>query len=125
MVPQTQDKGQRTDAKAPCAAPISGGRVVLSSPIVTLRRLMMAKSETLKEGKERYKSGVIPYKKMGYWEPDYKVKETDVVAMFRITPQPGVDPEEAAAAVTNETTTTTKTEDRTDRKTTNELYRAK
>ncbi len=35
-------------------------------------------SETLKEGKERYKSGVIPYKKMGYWEPDYKVKETDV-----------------------------------------------
>ena len=31
-------------------------------------------SETMKEGKERYKSGVIPYKKMGYWEPDYKIK---------------------------------------------------
>lgn len=27
-------------------------------------------SETIKEGKERYKSGVIPYKKMGYWEPE-------------------------------------------------------
>ncbi|MEK7842946.1 MAG: ribulose-bisphosphate carboxylase large subunit, partial [Pseudomonadota bacterium] len=26
-------------------------------------------SETIKEGKDRYKSGVIPYKKMGYWEP--------------------------------------------------------
>ena len=22
------------------------------------------------KGKERYKSGVIPYKKMGYWDPD-------------------------------------------------------
>src|SRR3569833_208571 len=125
MVPQTQDKGQRTDAKAPCAAPISGGRVVRSSPIVTLRRLMMAKSETLKEGKERYKSGVIPYKKMGYWEPDYKVKETDVVAMFRITPQPGVDPEEAAAAVAGESSTATWTVVWTDRLTACELYRAK
>ena len=26
---------------------------------------------TIKEGKERYRSGVIPYKNMGYWEPDY------------------------------------------------------
>ena len=50
-------------------------------------------SETMKEGKERYKSGVIPYKKMGYWEPDYKPKDTDVIALFRITPQPGVDHE--------------------------------
>src|SRR3569833_3784523 len=125
MVPQTQDKGQRTDAKAPCAAPISGGRVVRSSPIVTLRRLMMAKSETLKEGKERYKSGVIPYKKMGYWEPDYKVKETDVVAMFRITPQPGVAPEEAAAAVAGESSPATWTVVWTDRLTACELYRAK
>ena len=41
--------------------------------------------------KERYKSGVIPYKKMGYWEPDYVPKDTDVIALFRITPQEGVD----------------------------------
>ena len=40
---------------------------------------------------ERYKSGVIPYKKMGYWQPDYEPMETDVVALFRITPQPGVE----------------------------------
>ena len=66
----------------------------------------MGKSETL-DVKERYKSGVIPYKKMGYWEPDYKVKDTDVVALFRITPQPGVDPEEAAAAVAGESSTAT------------------
>src|SRR3569623_298306 len=86
---------------------------------------VMAKSETMKEGKERYKSGVIPYKKMGYWEPDYKVKETDVVALFRITPQPGVDPEEAAAAVAGESSTATWTVVWTDRLTACELYRAK
>ena len=43
----------------------------------------MGKSETVRDAKERYKSGVIPYKKMGYWEPDYKPKDTDVVALFR------------------------------------------
>jgi len=82
-------------------------------------------SETLKEGKERYKSGVLPYKKMGYWEPDYKVKETDVVALFPITPQPGVDHEEAAAAVAGESSTATWTVVWTDRLTACELYRAK
>ena len=51
---------------------------------------------------ERYRSGVIPYKQMGYWQPDYVVRETDVVALFRITPQSGVDPDEAAAAVAGE-----------------------
>ena len=44
----------------------------------------MGKTETIKEGKERYKAGVIPYKKMGYWEPDYKPKDTDIIALFRI-----------------------------------------
>ena len=48
---------------------------------------------------DRYESGVIPYAKMGYWDAAYTVKTTDVLALFRITPQPGVDPVEAAAAV--------------------------
>ena len=74
---------------------------------------------------ERYKSGVIPYKKMGYWEPDYKPKDTDVIALFRITPQPGVDHEEAAAAVAGESSTATWTVVWTDRLTACELYRAK
>ncbi|MDO8895129.1 ribulose-bisphosphate carboxylase large subunit [Nitrosomonas sp.] len=82
-------------------------------------------SETMKEGKERYKSGVIPYKKMGYWEPGYVPKDTDVVALFRITPQPGVDHEEAAAAVAGESSTATWTVVWTDRLTACELYRAK
>jgi ribulose-bisphosphate carboxylase large chain len=80
---------------------------------------------TLKEGKERYKSGVIPYKQMGYWEPDYRPKDTDLIAMFRITPQPGVDHEEAAAAIAGESSTATWTVVWTDRLTACELYRAK
>ncbi|MEO5573921.1 MAG: ribulose-bisphosphate carboxylase large subunit [Gammaproteobacteria bacterium] len=80
---------------------------------------------TLKEGKERYKAGVLPYAKMGYWEPDYKIKDTDFLAMFRITPQEGVDPVEAAAAVAGESSTATWTVVWTDRLTDAPLYRAK
>ena len=50
-------------------------------------------------GKDRYRSGTMEYKKMGYWEPDYEPKDTDVIALFRVTPQDGVDPIEASAAV--------------------------
>src|SRR5271169_3589501 len=85
----------------------------------------MGKSETMKEGKERYKAGVLPYAKMGYWEPDYKVKETDVLALFRITCQPGVDAIEAAAAVAGESSTATWTVVWTDRLTACEMYRGK
>jgi ribulose-bisphosphate carboxylase large chain len=47
--------------------------------------------------RERYAAGVMKYREMGYWQPDYTPKDTDIIALFRITPQPGVDPEEAAA----------------------------
>ncbi len=80
---------------------------------------------TIREGKERYTSGVIPYAKMGYWEPAYVPKNTDVLALFRITPQPGVDPIEAAAAVAGESSTATWTVVWTDRLTACEAYRAK
>jgi ribulose-bisphosphate carboxylase large chain len=60
-----------------------------------------SKASTLR-GKERYKSGVLEYKKMGYWEPEYEPKDTDIVALFRVTPQDGVDPVEASAAVAGE-----------------------
>jgi len=74
---------------------------------------------------ERYESGVIPYKKMGYWDADYAVKETDVLVLFRITPQPGVDPIEAAAAVAGESSTATWTVVWTDLLTACDIYRAK
>nr|AOX24103.1 ribulose-1,5-bisphosphate carboxylase/oxygenase large subunit [Pterocladia mexicana]AOX24105.1 ribulose-1,5-bisphosphate carboxylase/oxygenase large subunit [Pterocladia robusta] len=74
---------------------------------------------------ERYESGVIPYAKMGYWDPDYTVKETDVLALFRVTPQPGVDPVEASAAVAGESSTATWTVVWTDLLTACDLYRAK
>ena len=57
--------------------------------------------------KERYTSGVLKYRQMGYWEPDYEPKDTDILAVFRITPQDGVDPVEAAAAVAGESSTAT------------------
>nr|YP_009370318.1 ribulose-1 5-bisphosphate carboxylase/oxygenase large subunit [Bulboplastis apyrenoidosa]ARO90807.1 ribulose-1 5-bisphosphate carboxylase/oxygenase large subunit [Bulboplastis apyrenoidosa] len=74
---------------------------------------------------ERYESGVIPYAKMGYWDPDYVIKETDVLALFRVTPQPGVDPIEAAAAIAGESSTATWTVVWTDLLTACDLYRAK
>ena len=76
-------------------------------------------------GKDRYRSGVMEYRKMGYWEPDYVPKDTDVIALFRITPQDGVDPVEAAAAVAGESSTATWTVVWTDRLTAAEKYRAK
>jgi ribulose-bisphosphate carboxylase large chain len=81
-------------------------------------------SETVK-GAARYKAGVMAYRKMGYWEPDYEPKDTDVICCFRITPQEGVDPIEASAAVAGESSTATWTVVWTDRLTACEKYRAK
>ncbi len=75
--------------------------------------------------KQRYTAGVLPYAQMGYWEPDYEPKATDVIAVFRLTPQVGVDPVEAAAAVAGESSTATWTVVWTDRLTASDVYRAK
>jgi len=68
---------------------------------------------------------VIPYAKMGYWQPDYEPKPTDILAAFRITPQEGVDPAEAGAAVAGESSTATWTVVWTDRLSAYEHYQAK
>jgi ribulose-bisphosphate carboxylase large chain len=74
---------------------------------------------------ERYESGVLPYAKMGYWDPKYVIRETDVLACFRMAPQDGVDSIEAAAALAGESSTATWTVVWTDLLTACDLYRAK
>ncbi|MBN9113161.1 MAG: form I ribulose bisphosphate carboxylase large subunit [Pseudonocardia sp.] len=74
---------------------------------------------------DRWNAGVIPYAEMGYWQPDYEPKDTDILCAFRITPQQGVPPEEAGAAVAGESSTATWTVVWTDRLTTFEHYQAK
>jgi ribulose-bisphosphate carboxylase large chain len=73
----------------------------------------------------RWEAGVIPYAEMGYYAPDYEPRDSDVLCLFRVTPQPGVDPIEAAAAVAGESSTATWTVVWTDRLTNHERYRAK
>ncbi|PSO46349.1 MAG: ribulose-bisphosphate carboxylase large subunit [Actinobacteria bacterium QS_5_72_10] len=74
---------------------------------------------------KRWDPGVIPYAQMGYYEPDYVPKDTDMLSAFRVSPQPGVPPEEAAAAVAGESSTATWTVVWTDRLTTYTHYQAK
>ncbi|MGI8588619.1 MAG: form I ribulose bisphosphate carboxylase large subunit [Chloroflexia bacterium] len=80
---------------------------------------------TVTEERSRWASGVIPYAQMGYWKPDYEPKDTDILCAFRLVPQDGVDPVEAAAAVAGESSTATWTVVWTDRLTAYESYQAK
>jgi ribulose-bisphosphate carboxylase large chain len=64
---------------------------------------------------ESYKSGVMPYAQMGHGDADYVSKDSDVSAVFRISPQDGVDPIDAAAAVARASSTATWTVVWTDR----------
>ncbi|WP_420818628.1 form I ribulose bisphosphate carboxylase large subunit [Paracoccus salipaludis] len=84
----------------------------------------MSKTE-ITDKKKRYAAGVLKYAQMGYWDGDYTPKDTDLLALFRITPQEGVDPIEAAAAVAGESSTATWTVVWTDRLTACDQYRAK
>ena len=74
---------------------------------------------------DRLTAGVTSYTRLGYWQPDYQPKDTDVLAAFRMVPQPGVDPEEAGAAVAGESSTATWTVVWTDRLSAYEHYQAK
>jgi ribulose-bisphosphate carboxylase large chain len=75
--------------------------------------------------RDRWAAGVAPYAQMGYWDPDYEPKDTDILCAFRITPQDGVEAIEAAAAVAGESSTATWTVVWTDRLTQHEHYQAK
>jgi len=75
--------------------------------------------------KDRWSAGVTPYAEMGYYDADYEPKDSDILAAFRITPQEGVEPIEAAAAVAGESSTATWTVVWTDRLTDHAHYQAK
>ncbi len=75
--------------------------------------------------RSRFDAGVAPYAAMGYYDAGYEPKASDVLCAFRITPQDGVDPIEAAAAVAGESSTATWTVVWTDRLTAHEHYQAK
>ncbi|MGB4440607.1 MAG: form I ribulose bisphosphate carboxylase large subunit [Coriobacteriia bacterium] len=80
---------------------------------------------TPSDSRGKHTPGAIKYAQMGYWDADYEPKDTDLLAVFRVTPQEGVDPIEAAAAVAGESSTATWTVVWTDRLTASDLYRAK
>jgi ribulose-bisphosphate carboxylase large chain len=71
-----------------------------------------------------FSAGVKEYRET-YWNPDYLPADTDILALFRLTPQPGVPAEEAAAAVAAESSTGTWTSVWTDHLTTLERYKAR
>ena len=70
-----------------------------------------------------FQAGVREYGEI-YWDPGYQPRDSDVLAAFRLIPQPEVAPEEAAAAVAAESSTATWTTVWTDRLTTLERYQA-
>lgn len=72
-----------------------------------------------------YRAGVKLYSELGYWDPSYTPNDTDVLCCFRVTPQPDVSPEEAAAAVAAESSTGTWTVVWSDLLTNLERYRAR
>ncbi|TMJ97391.1 MAG: ribulose-bisphosphate carboxylase large subunit [Actinobacteria bacterium] len=71
-----------------------------------------------------FEAGVRQYRET-YWDPGYEPAETDVLAAFRVTPQPEVPAEEAAAAIAAESSTGTWTSVWTDHLTNLERYKAR
>uniref|UniRef100_A0A2N9FG62 Ribulose bisphosphate carboxylase large chain n=1 Tax=Fagus sylvatica TaxID=28930 RepID=A0A2N9FG62_FAGSY len=88
-------------------APVSITPIPLGGTYVTTNR-----TET--KASVGFKAGVKDYK-LTYYTPDYETKDTDILAAFRVTPQPGVlrlkkpgfRPEEAVAAESESTGTWT------------------
>lgn len=74
-----------------------------------------------------FEAGVKEYSdaRRHYFDPDYVPDDTDVLCAFRVTPQPGVSPEEAAAAVAAESSSGTWTSVWTDHLTDLSRYSAR
>src|SRR6266481_8867866 len=92
---------------------------------MTAKTIEKSADSVMTDIKKRYSAGVLEYRQMGYWDANYAPKDTDTLCLFRITPQDGVDPIEACAAVAGESSTATWTVVWTDRLTACDKYRAK
>ncbi|GAA0175138.1 hypothetical protein LIER_28376 [Lithospermum erythrorhizon] len=68
------------------------------------RVVIFLSSQTKTKASVGFKAGVKEYK-LTYYAPEYETEDTDISASFRVTPQPGVPPEEAGAAVAVESST--------------------
>src|SRR3954471_14618466 len=84
--------------------------------------LMSPQTET--KASVGFKAGVKDYR-LTYYTPDYETKDTDILAAFRVTPQPGVPAEEAGAAVAAESSTGTWTTVWTDGLTSLDRYKGR
>ncbi|CAN6472613.1 unnamed protein product [Victoria cruziana] len=71
-----------------------------------------------------FKAGVKDYS-LTYYTPDYETFATDILAAFRVTPQPGVPLEEAGAAVAAKSSTGTWTTMWTDGLTSLDRYKGR
>jgi ribulose-bisphosphate carboxylase large chain len=78
----------------------------------------------LKQKQALASKGVKDYR-LTYYTPDYQVKDTDILAAFRMSPQPGVPAEEAGAAVAAESSTGTWTTVWTDGLTSLDRYKGR
>ena len=74
--------------------------------------------------RDAYRPGVREYRE-AYFDSGYTPADTDILAAFRVTPQPGVAPEEAGAAVAAESSTGTWTTVWSDLLTDLDRYRAR
>ncbi|KAF2282280.1 hypothetical protein GH714_044028 [Hevea brasiliensis] len=113
-----------TNAKA---APISSPTTVQWMMDVQVRDLQgegLMSPQTETKTSVGFKAGVKDYK-LTYYTPEYQTKDTDILAAFRVTPQPRVPPEEARAAVAAESSTGTWTTVWTDGLTSLDRYKGR
>jgi ribulose-bisphosphate carboxylase large chain len=83
---------------------------------------MLQKTET--KSSVGFKAGVKDYR-LTYYTPEYQTKYMDILAVFRVTPQPGVPLEEAGAVVAAESSTGTWTTIWTDGLTSLDRYKGR
>ncbi|KAK9044583.1 hypothetical protein V6N11_058481 [Hibiscus sabdariffa] len=67
-------------------------RVVLLLVYFVTKKEGLMSPQTETKASVGFQAGVKEYK-FTYYTPEYEVKDTDILVVFRVTPQPGVPPE--------------------------------